>query len=308
MTEMTAPAVARRDGGFAPLDYGLYGVVVLLWGTSWIALHLQLGVVAPEVSVTWRFLIATVIMLGFALASGARMRYAAADHGRFAVLGLTLFSSNFLFFYYGGLSTPSGLLAVVFSLVSVFNMVLASLMTATRPSPRLVLAAIMGSLGVAAMFGPQLVAAEFGPAALHGLLFCVAGTLSFCIGNILSIGTRQRGVPITASTAWGMAYGTAFLALFALMRGQTFTVEWTLPYLGSLVWLAVMSSVLAFAAYLRLLDRIGPARAGYSSVLYPVVALAVSTVFEGYRWGALPILGLALVVGGNLVMLRRGEE
>src|SRR6476469_1403156 len=136
MTEATIDAARPRPSSFAALDYGLYGAVVLLWGTSWIALHLQLGVVAPEVSVTWRFLIATMIMLGFALASGAPMRYRAADHVRFAALVLTLFSSNFLFFYYGGLSTPSGLLAVVFSLVSVFNMLLGAAIFGERPNLR----------------------------------------------------------------------------------------------------------------------------------------------------------------------------
>ena len=224
------------------------------------------------------------------------------------MLGLTLFSSNFLFFYYGGLSTPSGLLAVVFSLTSVFNMLLGAAIFGDRPTFRVVVAALMGFVGVGAMFEPQIVGANFTAAALHGLLFCIAGTVSFCVGNMISVAGRHRGVPIASGTAWGMTYGVAFLAVFAALRGQTFTVEWTPAYLGGLFWLAIMSSVLAFAAYLRLLDRIGAARAGYSTVLYPVVALAISTVVEGYVWTSVAMAGLALVIGGNLVMLWKKSE
>src|SRR5262245_38823891 len=121
MTDMAIDE-ARRPQGFALLDYGLYAAVVFLWGTSWIALHMQLGVIPPEISVTWRFAIAAAIMMAWVRLSGGRLGFPLADHLRFAALGLLMFSSNFLLFYYGGLSTPSGLLAVVFSLTSVFNM------------------------------------------------------------------------------------------------------------------------------------------------------------------------------------------
>ena len=110
-------------------------------------------------------------------------------------------------------------------------------------------------------------------------------------------------MPIQSASAWGMVYGVIFLALVVLVRGQSFTVEWTAAYLGSLFWLATMASVLAFSAYLTLLSRIGAARAGYSTVLYPVVALLVSTIFEGYVWTPMAIAGLVLVIAGNLVML-----
>jgi drug/metabolite transporter (DMT)-like permease len=292
---------------FAPLDYALYGAVVFLWGTSWIALHLQLGVVAPEVSTLWRFSIAAAIMLAYVALSGGRLAFPLVDHLRFAVLGVTLFSTNFLFFYYGGLTTPSGLLAVVFSLASVFNMLLAALFFRQRPGLRVAVAAVMGFVGVAAMFEPQIAGADFGPAALQGLLFCVAGTLSFCLGNMITIAGRHRHVPISSATAWGMVYGVATLLVVSLVRGQAFVIEPSLSYVASLLWLAVMSSVFAFAAYMTLLSRIGAARAGYSTVLYPVVALAISTVFEGYHWTWPAILGLALVLAGNIVMLTGGR-
>lgn len=299
------PPPPRDARPFSPLDYGLYAVVVFAWGTSWIGLHLQLGVVAPEVSLLWRYAIATLIMIGFVLVRRTPMAYGATDHIRFAMLGFTLFSLNFLLFYYGGLSTPSGLLAVVFSLASVVNMLLGALIFRQRPGTRLIVAAMLGALGVGLMFAPQLQGAHFGDSAFVGLLFCLGGTLSFCLGNMVSVAIQRRKIPLAASTTWGMIWGTLFLAAFGLARGQAFMIEWNLRYIGSLLWLATVASVVAFAAYLTLLQRIGAARAGYSTVLYPVVALAVSTVVEGYVWTASALAGLALVIVGNLVMLRR---
>src|SRR4051794_27842195 len=287
---LSSPARHR----FSPLDYGLYAVVVFLWGTSWIALHMQLGVVAPEVSLVWRFGLAALIMLGWTMLTGERLRFCLRDHLRFAALGLTIFSSNFLMFYYGGLSTPSGLLAVVFSLAAVFNILLGAIFFGDRPSGRILLAAVLGFAGVGAMFTPQLAGAEITGPALHGLLLCIGGTVSFCLGNMVSVSNQRRGLPVASTTTWGMIYGTLFLLLLSLVRGQAFIIEPTLRYLGALAWSALFASVFAFAAYMTLLGRIGADRTGYSTVMYPVVALAVSTVFEGYVWTWPAITGLVL--------------
>ncbi|CAM5763287.1 multidrug DMT transporter permease [Labrys miyagiensis] len=287
------------------LDFVLYALVVFVWGTSWIALHMQLGVVAPEVSLFWRFLISALVMLGWVAATRGRLRFAVADHLRFALMGLALFSINFLCFYYGGLSTPSGLLAVVFSLASVFNLVLAALIFRQRPRPRMVIAGLMGFAGVALMFAPQLGGASFSGPALTGLLLCVAGTLCFCLGNMLSVGLRARAIPLPSATAWGMVYGALFLLMFSLARGQHFAIEPNIRYVAALLWSSVLSSVAAFAAYLTLLVRIGAGRAGYSTVLFPVIALAISTLYEGYVWTPPAIAGLVIVLAGNLLMLAK---
>jgi drug/metabolite transporter (DMT)-like permease len=305
MSATSTIIMPREARAFTNFDYLLYAAVVVLWGTSWIALHMQLGVVAPEVSLFWRFSIATAIMAGWVVITRTPMRYALSDHLRFAALGLTIFSFNFVFFYYGGLSTPSGLLAVVFSLASVFNMLLGAAFFGLRPGWRLIIAATLGFAGVGLMFAPQLSGASFGGSAFIGLLLCIGGTLSFCLGNMVSVANQRRNIPISASTTWGMAWGTLFLLAFSVARGQAFTVETTLHYLGALAWLATMASVFAFAAYMTLLRRIGAARAGYSTVLYPVVALGISTFAEGYVWSVAALAGLALVIIGNLVMLGR---
>ncbi|MFL5004333.1 MAG: DMT family transporter [Microvirga sp.] len=291
-------------GRLAPADLGLYAVTVFVWGTSWIALKGQLGEVSPEVSTLWRFLIAAPLMWLWALARGDALAYPAADHRRFAAAGALMFSSNFVLFLYGGQYLPSGLLAVVFSLVSILNLLLGAAFLGQPIVPRVAVGGMLGAAGIALLYSPQI-AGGFERGALLGLAFCLAGTLSFCAGNLVSTAIQRRGVPLLAATAWGMTYGVATLAAIVLVRGQPLIVEWTPRYLGATVYLALFASVVAFASYLTLLRRIGAARAGYATVLFPIVALAVSTLVEGYRWTLAAILGAALALAGNVLVLRR---
>ena len=299
-----------RDGAsinasrLAPADLGLYAVTVFVWGTSWIALKAQLGEVSPEVSTLWRFLLAAPLMWLWAAARGETLAYPAADHRRFAAAGALMFSSNFVLFLYGGQYLPSGLLAVVFSLVSILNLLLGAAFLGQPIMPRVALGGVLGAAGIALLYSPQI-AGGVERGALLGLAFCLAGTLSFCAGNLVSTAIQRRGVPLLAATAWGMTYGVAALAAIVLVRGQPLIVEWTPRYLGATLYLALFASVVAFASYLTLLRRIGAARAGYATVLFPIVALAVSTLVEGYRWTLAAILGAALALAGNVLVLRR---
>jgi drug/metabolite transporter (DMT)-like permease len=299
-----------RDGAsinasrLAPADLGLYAVTVFVWGTSWIALKAQLGEVSPEVSTLWRFLLAAPLMWLWALARGDALAYPAADHRRFAAAGALMFSSNFVLFLYGGQYLPSGLLAVVFSLVSILNLLLGAAFLGQPIMPRVAVGGVLGAAGIALLYSPQI-AGGVERGALLGLAFCLAGTLSFCAGNLVSTAIQRRGVPLLAATAWGMTYGVAALAAIVLVRGQPLIVAWTPSYLGATLYLALFASVVAFASYLTLLRRIGAARAGYATVLFPIVALAVSTLVEGYRWTLPAILGAALALAGNVLVLRR---
>jgi drug/metabolite transporter (DMT)-like permease len=286
-------------------DYMLYGVVVFAWSTSWIALKLQLGTIAPEVSLTWRFAIAALITFAVAIARRENLLFSPAHHLRFAGLGVFLFSMNFAQFYHGGAALPSGLLAVIFSLASVFNMLLGALFLRQSVDRRVLIGAACGFIGVALMFWPQIAGTAFDHQAAMGLALCVGGTLTFCIGNILSAATQRRGVSVIGANAWGMAYGAAILAILAAANGDTFAFDPSLRYVGSLLWLAIVSSVIAFLAYLTLLGRIGSGRAGFSTVMFPVFALAISTLFEGYQWTGLALAGLLLVLAGNWIVLGR---
>lgn len=285
-------------------DAGLYAVVVLGWGFSWIAMRSQVSVVAPEVSVVWRFLLAGPLMFALAAVRGDQLRFPLRDHLAFFALGLTLFCTNFVLFYISAQWIPSGLLAVVFSLASVINGELGGRVLGLAPDRRVRWGGLLGVGGVTAMFAPQVVGTSLASTALSGLGLALGGTLSFCVGNLLSARLQARGVPVCGGSAWGMLYGAAALAGWAGLRGREFTIEPTLPYLAGLGYLALVASVAAFACYLTLLRRLGVARAAYVTVVLPVVALTVSTFLEGYRWTLPAALGLAAVLAGNILVLR----
>jgi drug/metabolite transporter (DMT)-like permease len=287
-----------------PLDFALYAAVVLAWSFSWLAMRWQVGVVAPEVSVVWRFLIAAPIMMAFAVLRGERLRRRAADHLLFAAFGATMCSTNFTLFYYAAKHIPSGLSAVIFSLASVINVVLALAFFGVRPERRVAAGALLGVIGISCLFYPEIAATRLDGGVALGLALGVGGTLSFCLGNMVSARMQRRGIPVLAATGWGMFYGAGLLALLAAARGLTFEIEPTAIYLGALVYLALFASVVAFACYLTLLGRIGADRAAYATVLMPVMALLISTFAEGYRWSLPALAGLVAVLAGNLLVLR----
>ena len=284
-----------------PFELLLYSMVVFGWSTSWLPLKWQLGVVAPEVSLLWRFVIAATVMFVISIYLRQSLMINWRTHLRLALLGLCIFSTNFAFFYHGGKGVASGLLAVVFSSASLVNVLMIAVLGRSRPRIAHLLAAMVGLTGVVCLFWPEL---QLSNTALTSLALCLIGTLFFCTGNMVSAACQKRGIPIFASASWGMLYGACYLALFSFISNHDFIIEPTAKYVLGLVWLALVSSVMTFAAYLSLIGRIGPSRAGYATVIFPVFALLISTVFESYTWSSLAFIGLGLVIFGNVIMLR----
>jgi drug/metabolite transporter (DMT)-like permease len=296
----------RWRSALGAADLALFATVALVWGSSFLPLRLQLGVVAPEVSGVWRFAIASAVMFGWLLLAGHRLRFAPADHGRFIVLGALLFSFNFASAYYSGFYLTSGLIAVVFSLASVINPLMAATIAKKLPEPRILFGAVLGVAGVALVFGPEILVVEASSGTAIGLGLGLAATILFCTGNMFSAAYQRDGLPVLAANAWGMLYGALWFAAIALVRGEAFTVEWNARYLLSIAWLAIPSTVIGFAAYVTLLGRVGAGRASYSTVLIPIVALAMSTLFEGYQWTLPAAVGVLFVLIGNVVVLSTG--
>ncbi|MDE1566830.1 DMT family transporter [Aquabacter sp. P-9] len=300
---MTAPSTGPSSG-LGPLDVGLYLATVLIFGTGWLPLRLQLGVVAPEVSGVWRFLVAGLLMFAWVAARGGRMSFPLKDHLLFAALGLTLFCVNFVSFYYAGLYLPSGLLSVLFSLAAVFIPLIGGVMTGIAPNRRILFGAVLGVLGVGLVFGPSVLEKEVSPHLPLALGLALVGTLSFSFGSFVIAALGRRGLPQGSVNAFGMLYGVVFCAALALLTGADFKLEWSARYLGSLAYLIVVPTLLGFGVYMTLIRRIGPSRAGYGTVMFPIIALALSTVFEGYHWTLFAAFGVALVLLGNVVVLR----
>ena len=285
----------------SPRDYLLYALVIFGWSTSWLPLKGQVGLVAPEVSVLWRFMIAAALCFLLASLQRLKLRFSILHHLRFAALGLLIFSTNFTLFYYASPYLASGLLAVVFSTASMLNILMVAVLTQTPPPLRQLVASAIGLGGIFLIFFPEL---QQSPLAFPALLLCIAGTLCFCAGNQVSAALHKQNIPVMSANSWGMFYGCVVLAVYALVLGNPFILDERLSYLSGLVWLAVFSSVLAFACYLTLVGRIGAGKAGYATVIFPVFALLISTAFEQYQWGVFPLIGICLVIFGNMLMLR----
>ncbi len=288
------------------MDLSLYALTVLVWGTSWLAIKFQLGVVAPEVSVVYRFALAAAIMLGFCLLARRRMAFSPADHGFMALQGIFLFSTNYLLIYLGSQYLTTGLVAVAFSTVVVMNIIGNSLLFRAALRPRVVAGAALGLAGITLVFWPEVTAFDLSRAGTLGLLLSLAGTASASLGMLTSAwNQRRRALPVIETNAFGMLYGGLFVTLLTLLRGSPFAFDPAWPYVLSLLYLAVFATVVGFWSYLTLLGRIGADRAAYATVLFPVVALALSTWFEGFQWNLLAALGVALVLLGNVLILTR---
>ena len=286
----------------------LYAATVLIWGTTWIAIKLQLGEVAISISIFYRFLIAgCVLMLALQL-SGQLKHMTAQQHVSCLGLGLCLFSVNFVFFYSATQYIVSGLSSVIFSMATVMNMVNGYVFYRHKPTVRLLAGAALGITGVLFLFWPDLSTYGETTETLLGMGLAAAGTLSFSFGNMLSAKQQKQGLSVLSVNAWAMLYGAGLLAGWALLNGIPFTIKTDVVYLGSLLYLAIPGSVIGFSCYLLLVGRIGPQEAAYSTVLFPLVALGVSTLFEGYEWTTIGLFGVVFVVMGNILVFYQGAK
>jgi len=281
----------------------IYAIVVLIWGSTWYVIKFQLGVVAPEVSLVYRFGLAAACVFVYARMTGSPLALSWRDHRFVALQGLTLFCLNYWMTYLATGYLTSGLVAVLFTTIIFFNIVNGRLILGTPIETRVLVAAGTGILGVALLFLPELQAALHEPAIAHGAALALGATYIASLGNMAASRNTKASLSVVTVNAYGMAYGAAGLAVIAAMRGTPVDFDPRWPYVLSLIYLSLAGTSLAFGLYLALIKRIGAARASYTSVLFPVVALIVSTLFEGYRWSVPAIIGLAVLVAGNALAL-----
>ncbi|TMH21201.1 MAG: EamA family transporter [Betaproteobacteria bacterium] len=279
----------------------LFSIATLIWGSTWLAITFQLGSVAAEASVVYRFALAALMLAAWCLATGRSLRFPAAQHAWLASQGALLFGLNYLCVYWAEQHIASGLVAVLFSLIVFLNLVGVRMFFATPVNRRTALGAALGVAGVTLLFWRELAGMQTD--ALRGILFGLAATVFASGGNLLAVRNQRRGIPLLPGVAWGMTYGTLTIVIVAALNDIVWTFDPRPGYLLSLLYLAAFGSVIAFAAYLTLLGKIGAARAGYVGVAVPVVALLLSTVFEHYEWTLPALAGAALCIAGNVLVL-----
>jgi len=283
----------------------LFIAAVAIWGSTWLAITFQLGRVAPEASVFYRFLLASAIVFAYCLARRLPLRYSLRQHLWIALLGILMFSVSYIFVYYAEQHVVSGLVAVGYSASPMLGLIGMRVFFGTPMTRLLVLGSILGMVGIALVFWPEFAKLQGDRDTALGALHTIIAVVVSAFGAIVAQRNQRAQLPLWQSMAWGMLYGSLFSLVVTLAAGESLDFEPTMPYVLSLVYLAVLGSILAFAAYLTLLHRVGAARAGYIGVMVPIVALVISALFEKFQWHALTWLGIAVSVAGNVIVLRR---
>lgn len=287
-------------------NVSLYLLTVAIWGSTWLSIKYEIGVVPPVQSVFYRFLIAALIMQVVLRLMGKMPRFTPRTHLAFALLGLSLFCTNYIGFYLAtSLGLTTGLEAVIFSLLIFMNALNLYLFWRVRPAVRVMMGGLLGLIGVVLLFGDDVSLILRGGDLLVAIALSFFATFSASLGNMVSRHLQKETVRVEAANAWGMTYGTLALFFIVLATGSPWRFDFSLTYVGNLLYLAVFGSVFAFWAYLTLLGRIGADKAAYSTILIPVIALALSSLFEGYTWSLLKLVGVAMVVLGNLAVMGR---
>ena len=286
-------------------NFLFYTITVLIWGSTWLGIKFQLGNVEPALSVAYRFALAALILFIWCLTRRLPMRFSRADHFYIAMQGVFLFAFNYLLFYLAELQIASGLAAVVFSTIVVMNLLNGRFFLGTPIEMKVLFGGAMGMLGLILLFWPEMAAVNFSGPVIVGMLLSFAATYLASLGNIISARNQRRKLPVVQTNAFGMGYGSICMALVVIVSGAPITIDLSAPYLLSLAYLALFGSVIAFGCYLSLVGRIGPGRAAYTTLLFPVVALALSTFWEDYHWTLSGVCGILLILCGNYLALAK---
>lgn len=298
-----SPSPFRRPSAGA---LAVLGVVVcaVIWGTTWYAITWQLGVVDPTASLTWRFGLSALILLGFCAATRRPLGLTRAQHLAALGQGAFVFAVSYTFTYAAEGHVASAIVAVVFASLAFLNLVMFRLFVRQNASREAWIGATLGILGVAVLSGGEALGAGFDDRAALGIGLAFLAVLSSTIGNYFSWKGQELGSAILPQTGWAMAYGTAMLVIYGLVTGVRFTIDLSPGYLISLAHLSILGSVVAFAVYFAVARARGYALASYISALTPPIAMLVSVLFEGARFGWTALAGLLLVLCGQALLSR----
>lgn len=286
-----------------------FWICTSIWGTTWFVIRGQLGIVPSIWSVTYRFLVAGAVMFAYAWITRQRIRLNGREQ-RFAMLfGAAQFTLNFNFVYRAEAHITSGLVAILFALLIVPNTLFARVFLGVRATGRFYLGSAVAMAGIALLFINEYRQAGGGDNVMLGIAFTLCAVLSASAANVLQATPRAHRMPMASMLAWGMLWGTLIDALWAWATTGPPVFDWSFTYIGGVLYLSIAASALAFMAYFKVIRLIGPGPAAYSSIITPIIAMAISTAFEHYRWTVIAAGGGVLALAGLAIALsaRRPE-
>ncbi|MCB0393182.1 MAG: EamA family transporter [Bdellovibrionales bacterium] len=284
------------------MSTALFLLCLVSWGTSWIAIKFQLAV-DPSVSVAYRFLAAGLILqIFYRIKGGVLTNLKLKDHGIFFVHGLLMFCLNYNLVYASSKYLTSGLVALMFSTLAFMNIFNGRLFLKTPIEKNVFLASFLGLTGLVIVFFEELHTTQYSVALITGIIIGLVSTYFASLGNIWVVRFKKSEWSPLRMSAYSMLYGGLVSLTYCLVTGKSMSVPLTVPYVSSFLYLTLFATIGAFGAYLTLLSREGASKAAYIAYLFPILALGISSVVEGYKWTAFNIAGFAIILTGNLIL------
>jgi len=287
---------------------GLFVIPAFIWGSTWYAITFQLGKVDPIISVAYRSALAGIILILYCLLTKRKLTFTLNNHFFMFLQGVFLYGINYWFVYLAETHITSGLVAVLFSLIIVMNIIFSSIFLKHPINRKVVIAAALGIIGTAIVFYPELRGIKIGHEYYSSVFICLGGVVLASLGNIIASYNHKKEIPIIQNNAFGMLYGAIALSVVAVFLGKPFNFDFSFPYISSLMYLAVFGSVIAFNTYLKLMSLWGPGKAAYIVLVTPIIAIFISYLLEGYKLSIYSLVGALLVLGGNYLIVRKKKE
>ena len=287
------------------MNAALYFVVLLAWGSSWFAISFQLGDVAPQVSIAWRFLLASFILFIWCYARGLKLSFSWRAHSSWLLLGFFLFCVNYICAYFGTFYLASGLVCLIFSTLTLFTVFNGFIFFKKPIRLPILFGAIVGILGLSIIFSNEISNTDWSleSGIVKGFLWMLLATFFASIGMLLSGQMQARKMPLVQSNAFSMLYGSLIIVTYVSVSDIGFSFSTSYSYVISLIYLSLVASVIGFGVYLKLVGNIGADKASYVNIFTPTIALFLSTLFENYQWSWTGLVGVALIIIGNIIVL-----
>ena len=283
----------------------LYFVVLLAWGSSWFAISFQLGDVAPQVSIAWRFLLASFMLFIWCYARGLKLSFSWREHSSWLLLGFFLFCVNYICAYFGTFYLATGLVCLIFSTLTLFTVFNGFIFFKKPIRLPILFGAIVGILGLSIIFSNEISNTDWSleSGIVKGFLWMLLATFFASIGMLLSGQMQARKMPLVQSNAFSMLYGSLIIVTYVSLSDISFSFSTSYSYVISLIYLSIVASVIGFGVYLKLVGNIGADKASYVNIFTPTIALFLSTLFENYQWSWTGLVGVALIIIGNIIVL-----
>lgn len=282
----------------------LVALPTFIWSSTWFVIKFQVGTVDPLVSVFYRFMLAAMIMFAYCLIAKKKLNYRASIHGLFVLEGIFLFGINYWLIYIAELYLTSGLIAVIFSLIVFFNIIFSRLFLKRKIQFAVLLAGVFAFVGILFIFEKEIRSFNLNDNYFLGLVLCLGSLIFASLGNIVAARISELKVHVVEANTFGMLYGSLSMLIIIVITGTPMRFDSSFEYLTSLLYLIVFGSIIAFWSYIKTVVRIGPARAAYALVMIPIISMFISTIFENYKWTTFSLVGIGLIVLGNVMVIR----